>query len=590
MKLTLNRSLQAKLSVMMLISTVIPLFFLGAFSYMTSSRVNEEKTKQTGIDALGRIQANVRFIAQDVEDMSIFLIGDKDVQQYMSDFDYDSPERTRILTLIANLVQSKDYITNISIYSKNKTQPLQAPNLYSSNLSSVIEDWNLTGKKWTELYWTQSIHGPELVFSFLRAVKSTDNFDSLGFVAISINEQKLSRYLGTPNFGVGPGDVMLLDKQGEVISGSRKEWLSKRWEEMFPESLLLDSTLSSGVYTEGEGHDKKTVLYTKIPQFDWMLVSLVPYELYAEENRYIWLLTGSAVTLATVLTAGLILFLVRHVTKPLKILRRLLVRLDPNEPMPLYQLESPDEIGQLVSSYNQLGEQIKRLKQQLIRSETRKKEADIRALQSQINPHFLYNTLSSVHWIALMRQEQRIADMVGALSDFLRFSLNKGKDFCSVEQEINHVRNYALIQSIRFPGRFDVHFEVNPRAGRLPMLKLLLQPLVENAMIHGVQKVKRKGMIYVTAMLEEQGIRFTVQDDGIGMSPEILNRLAEDILQPAEQAEDATGGYGLRNVNERLLLHYGASSQLVLESAPGLGTRISFIIPAKEDEHENIDR
>lgn len=590
MKLRINRSLQGKLSVMMLVSTIIPLFFLGAFSYISSSRVNEEKTKQIGIDVLGRIQANVRFIAQDVEDMSIFLTGDKDVQQYMSGFDYDSPERTRILTLIANLTQSKEYITNISIYSKNKTQPLQAPNLYSSDLSSVIEDWNLSGKKWTGLYWTQSIHGKELVFSFLRAVKSTDNFDSLGFIAISINEEKLSRYLGTPNFGVGPGDVMLLGNEGAVISGSRKEWLTKRWEELFPQSQLRSSMLASGVYTEGERHDKKTVLYTKIPEFGWMLVSLVPYELYAEENRYIWLLTGTSVTLATLLTSGLILFLVRHVTKPLKVLRRLLVRLDPNEPMPLYQLESPDEIGQLVSSYNQLGEQIKRLKQQLIRSETRKKEADIRALQSQIHPHFLYNTLSSVHWIALMRKEQRIADMVGALSDFLRFSLNKGKDFCSVDQEINHVRNYALIQSIRFPNRFDVQFEIDPKAGRLTMLKLLLQPLVENAMIHGVQKAKRKGTIYVTAMLEAQGIRFTVQDDGIGMATEVLNRLAEDILQPMDQAGDATHGYGLRNVNERLLLHYGASSQLVLESEPRLGTRISFIIPVKENEYENYDR
>ncbi|TBL71449.1 cache domain-containing sensor histidine kinase [Paenibacillus thalictri] len=586
----ITSSLQGKLTVMMLLSTLLPLFFLGAFSFVTSSRVNEEKTKQTGIDALRRIQANIRFIAQDVEAMSIFLTGDHDVQQYMNSFDFDSPERLRILALMTNLAQSKEYISNITVYSKNKTLPLHTQTIYASNLSKTIEDWNLTGKRWTPLYSNQTVHGQELVFSFLRAVKSTDNFDPLGFIAITINEQAMSRYLAEPNFGVGQGELLLLDSRGTVLSGGNKQRLGQRWETLFPGSQTGDMAGTYGAYTYGEGHGKSTVLYNRIPDLSWTLVGLVPYELYSKENRYIWLLTGSAVSLATVLTAGLILFFVRKVTKPLKVLKRLLVKIDPDEPMPLYQFESPDEVGQLVGSYNQLGEHIKRLKEKLIRMESRKKEADIRALQSQINPHFLYNTLSSVHWTALMRGEQKIADMVGALSDFLRFSLNKGKDFCPVMQEINHVKNYAVIQSIRFPDRFTVSYDIDPQIYKFPMLKLLLQPLVENAMIHGVQKLKRHGTIYISAVKESGGLHFHVQDDGIGMEEETLARLKADLSRPlGDEHNDLSGSYGLRNVNERLQLHYGSLAHLTVESQAGQGTRVSFMIPVKENGHENID-
>ncbi|MDF2963455.1 MAG: histidine kinase internal region, partial [Paenibacillus sp.] len=534
MRRFLSTSLQGKLSVMMLIATIIPLFFLGAFSYATSARVNEEKTKQTGIDSLRRIQATLQFIAQDVEGMSVFLTGDKDVQQYMAGFDFDSPERMRILAMMMNLIQSKEYISNITIYSKNKTMPLHTQSIYFSNLSKEIEDWDLNGKRWTSLYNNQSIQGSENVFSFLRGVKSGDNFEPLGFIAVSINEAVLSHYLGSPNFGVGQGDIILLNRQGAVISGNKKEWLTRQWEALFPESRLSDMMQTDGFFNYGEGHEKKTVLYNRIPGLEWTLVGLVPYELYSKENRYIWLLTGTSVSLAAVLTSGLILFLVRHVTKPLKVLRRLLVRFDPDEPMPLYQFESPDEVGQLVGSYNKLGEHIKRLKEQLIKLETRKKEADIRALQAQINPHFLYNTLSSIHWIALMSKEQRIADMVGALSDFLRFSLNKGRDYCAVQQEINHVKNYALIQSIRYPKKFDIDFHIDSKIASFPMLKLLLQPLVENAMIHGFKKNKRRGTIFIGAVHEPRGMRFTVHDDGVGMAEDKLGKLSEELLRPVD--------------------------------------------------------
>jgi two-component system sensor histidine kinase YesM len=255
----------------------------------------------------------------------------------------------------------------------------------------------------------------------------------------------------------------------------------------------------------------------------------------------------------------------------------------------LYAVGSPDEIGKLAESYNMLGMHIEKLKKQLIHNETRKKEADMRALQAQINPHFLYNTLSSIHWIALMTEEKRIADMVGALSDFLRFSLNKGKEFCPVHQELAHIRNYVQVQSIRYPDKFDVDIVVDPELQNHYMLKLLLQPLVENAMIHGIQKKEGKGMITVYVERQANRMGFLVLDDGIGMSEEQLQAVRGNLNPPADQlAPEAS--YGLRNVHERLQLHYGPEAGLVIESKEHEGTRISFTIPILEEQHENHDR
>lgn len=186
-----------------------------------------------------------------------------------------------------------------------------------------------------------------------------------------------------------------------------------------------------------------------------------------------------------------------------------------------------------------------------------------------------------------MSEEKRIADMVEGLSDFLRISLNNGQDYCPVEQEIAHIRHYVRVQSIRFPDQFVLHYIVDPALEQRMMLKLLLQPLVENAMIHGIQP--KAGMGTITVMIRKgsnnEHMNVLVLDDGVGMEPNRLEQLRISIRewkgkQPERHLNQ--GGYGLCNVNERLLLHYGPDAQLEVDSRIGGGTRISFSIPILE--------
>lgn len=276
--------------------------------------------------------------------------------------------------------------------------------------------------------------------------------------------------------------------------------------------------------------------------------------------------------------------------------------------------------GRLGESYNKLGRHIEQLKDRLIRTEARKKEADLRALQAQIHPHFLYNTLSSVQWMAFMRGEQEIGEMVGALGHFLQFSLNKGREFCPVEQEVAHVRHYVRIQQYRYPDRFHLEVEEDPSLAGSLMLKLLLQPLVENAMMHGILKREGEGTIRVKLARSGKNMLVSVEDDGIGMSEarlsEVRAALRESGKGPGTSgetggpgrgpgdgaepvgsgrglgggAEQGGSGYGLGNVHERLLLHYGPGAELRLDSRPGGRTVVSFTIPVMEGHDETNDR
>ncbi|MGG1313667.1 cache domain-containing sensor histidine kinase [Cohnella laeviribosi] len=592
MRQWIRNSLQRKLTVLMLISTLIPLLFLGLFSFNTSSQVMEQNINQSGMDTLSQMEGNLQFQMRDIENISLFLIGLRDIQQFAAGSGENNELRTRVLGMLTNLVSSKTYISDITIYSNRFDSSLSTATLYKSDLHRLVDIDRVTEKMWTSLYSVEDYAGEHHVVSFIRPLRSINTYKPLGWILISLDEQVISRHWKEVQLGGGQGEVVLVDGQGLVLSSTNREWLSKPLDSLYPglKQELDQSAPQKGMRTYGEGEGKKTILYTRDSLAGWTLAGVFPYELYRTQSRYILQLTELAVGLSVLINALLILFIVRRITNPLRLLTRLLSKVNPDEPMPVYQTRSKDEIGQLAQSYSMLGTHIEQLKKKLIRHEARKKEADLRALQAQINPHFLYNTLSSVHWMALMADEKKIADMVGGLSDFLRFSLNKGNEFCEVHQEISHIKNYVTVQSIRFPDKFNVEYVIQPELQDKYMLKLLLQPLVENAMIHGI--LKKEGTGNITVCIERKGNRMNlmVLDDGIGMTEERLEFVRQS-LQPGESGESPTEVYGLRNVNERLLLHYGPDSQLHIESRLHAGTRISFSIPIlTEAQHENHDR
>lgn len=243
---------------------------------------------------------------------------------------------------------------------------------------------------------------------------------------------------------------------------------------------------------------------------------------------------------------------------------------------------SADEIQTLNDSFNSMTEQIGELVDNIRTEQVNQRKTELKLLQAQINPHFLYNTLDTIVWLAEAEEKKQVVSIVTSLSDFFRSTLSQGRDYVTVKEEELHVRSYLKIQKFRYQDILDYCVCFPEELYPYTTLKLTLQPIVENALYHGIKNKRSKGVICVSArMTGEQEIEFTVSDDGVGMTPAELDDLRDRINGRTEAAADNIHGIGLRNVNERIHLNYGPQYGIRVESTYGRGTTVTVLIPAK---------
>ncbi|WP_068613367.1 cache domain-containing sensor histidine kinase [Paenibacillus tuaregi] len=582
----LGRSLKRKLSLLIIIATLVPLMSLGFFSYKMAEGLTEEKAIITGMNTLRQLEAYLDTMVKDAENMSLFLIGHSGVQDYLKSQVYDLRQQTTIISFLTNLAFSKPYVANIIIDSMGEKRSISQKSLIRSEFKDITETvpdyYKDHPKWWSDVHRQWTSDGVSQVITLARPIRSLDKYKQIGKVQINLNQAVIARQIQQAVLEKN-GFVLLLDEKDRIIAGPSDMGINHPITGYYPDLKPLGG--ASGYLDYGTGSDKKTILYKKMSGVNWKLVGIIPSQEYRSQNHYFLTLTAIAVTVAILFVIALVLFLIQRITNPLSTLTKFLKKASPDEPLPAIPVKSIDEVGQLIISYNRLSSRIVKLTDEVKLNESLKKEADMQALQIQINPHFLYNTLSSIHWLALMNQDHKIADMVGSLSNFLRFSLNSGQEYCPVQQEILHVQNYVNIQSIRYPDK--IRFEVlsDPGIQDRYMLKLLLQPLVENAMLHGILKRDGIGTIKIEIrQTDEDSLHFTVADDGVGMPDERLQSLRSQLTgSPVQDREKpSSGGYGARNVHNRLVLHYGKEAGLHMESTEGEGTRISFTIPSQD--------
>lgn len=240
-----------------------------------------------------------------------------------------------------------------------------------------------------------------------------------------------------------------------------------------------------------------------------------------------------------------------------------------------------DEIADLGQSFNIMVEKIKELLEQSIRKQQQLQKAELRTLQAQINPHFLYNTLDSIIWMAEAGKSDAVIQLVKALSDLFRISLNKGRDWVMIRTELAHAHSYLVIQQMRYRDILEYRVEVDSELLEYPILNMTLQPLIENALYHGIKNKRGKGLIVIGGYTEDSAVILTVTDNGTGIQADRLALLKHQLEQPlqSQEEESAEGGFGLQNVHQRLRLYFGSEYGVRLESIAGTGTTISVRIP-----------
>ncbi len=228
---------------------------------------------------------------------------------------------------------------------------------------------------------------------------------------------------------------------------------------------------------------------------------------------------------------------------------------------------------------------IKKLIDQVYQAQSQKRNAELRVLQSQINPHFLYNTLDTIQWKALEHNAYDVADMINSLSVFFRLSLSGGKEFITVADEIEHVKNYLCIQKIRYMDKVNYEINVEQAVSRYLVPKMIIQPLVENSIYHGLKQKKNSGIITIKIFSEDDFIIIEVTDDGLGMSDEKLKELMKNLSQSIE-----TEHYGLYNINERLRLTFKDKYCIEITSIFNEGTTVSLKLPKITEDFQCLEQ
>ncbi len=273
----------------------------------------------------------------------------------------------------------------------------------------------------------------------------------------------------------------------------------------------------------------------------------------------------------------LTMMIVTGIIRPIQELSEVTRRISQGDFTARAEVETEDEVETLADSINSMTESIEGFVHKIKEDEGKMRRADLRLLQEQINPHFLYNTLDTIVWLIEGNDSDKAVNMVVSLSEFFRLVLSKGKEYITIQEEELHIKSYLKIQQVRYRDILEYEIRIDPRLYRYKILKLTLQPLVENSLYHGIKYKRAKGIITVTGEMEEGRIRLRVEDNGVGMEPEELENLQAEIMKPCK---DTGKGFGLANVNERIRMNFGSEYGMTIRSEAGKGTVVDILIPA----------
>lgn len=573
--------LQNKLVIIYVVTGLIPLIVLFVFAYCQMRNILMDRDLKSIKGALEQSVATVDGQIEVYDNLSNYITFNDTLSGVLS-YDYKSTYEmyNQIVTTFDPMLSSLKYFHNdinrVTIYVDKAIK-------HDTTIAPIeeIKDrpfYNSAAES-TKIQWFVDEDSRTLVSA--RKMSTLDQLGILGIMYIDVDyDSMMSSFTGGLEQNCG---MVVLDADGRVICSSdtfennntRYRLNSKKLLSLIDGAEWDNDTCGN---TEGYSVVKKESSVT-----GWTVYVYEPRKLVLRSANsmitmivvaFVVAVAGAAA--ASIFTTG---FIIRRINK----LKNSMAKVENGDFDAVINTQDKDEIGDLIHSFNSMTTQIKNLITQVYEGRISQKESEMRALRAQINPHFLYNSLSLINWKAIEYEQEDISEITLALSNYYRTSLNKGKNILSFEQELSNMQSYLKIQQIMHDNSFDVVINVSEEVMPCESLNLILQPLVENAIDHGIDLLTdRKGIITVEARMQtdEEGKKLvcvTVSDNGVGMDKET----AQNFLTVQSK------GYGARNVNDRIRLYYGESYHLEVQSIPDEGTTITIKFPAKPYNTKN---
>ena len=555
-------SLLVRMVISIFLVFLILLGLVGSLYYRSSSTAIEATIEQNSQNTISQTSRFIQSYIKKLETTSTSLAQEKTLLAYA---EHPSQNQVAGIQNLFSTILKSDQDLKAVVFVTKSGQVISTDNNIQMKTSSdmMAEDWYKKaihqGAVPVLIPAHQSGSDSQWVISITQELVD-DQGTNLGVIRLDIAYETLASYLNQLQLGKD-GFAFIVNNQHEFVYHPQRT--------VYSSSSEMEAMKPYIETVQGYSSDHKNYVSSEIiVGTDWTVIGVSSLEkLNQVRSRILWSLL-SASLLAMLICFLLVWFVLRRWIAPLKALRETMLHVGRGERTLRAKEVGARELRELSQQFNAMLDQIEQLMEDVKNQEEATRQYELQALSSQINPHFLYNTLDTIVWMAEFQDSQRVVEVTKSLATYFRLALNQGKDLISLSDEINHVRQYLFIQQQRYGDKLQYSIKENDAFKDLVLPKLVLQPLVENALYHGIKEKEGVGHINLVVEEREGSLSIVIQDDGVGFQTTENN----------SQALLKRGGVGLKNVDQRLKLYFGERYHMKIESSPQNGTRVNLCI------------
>ncbi|WP_336785536.1 sensor histidine kinase [Paenibacillus sp. MMO-177] len=563
-------SLRSKVLLFSIVLTVLPIIIVSGFMYYESAKVIRSQVIAMNLTNAKQISETLHFIMNDVNTVSLNLIQNQTIASYLNTEDARKRELlSKLLALLNEQMFNKPYMFSIYLedLSGDGVDNRGAINVVTEAMSKKTKA--LAGKE-SWYYDTLNVQNkPVKVISMVRQLRDMNQISrQTGLVKINILESSIRSLYKTK---LQPGSLFyLLDENGVILSALNDEDIGTELDS--GQFKLASKRNNEGYYNTNVGGESYLAIYYRLEDWDWEIVELTPNAWIAKPGNVIKWVTVYSILIGLLICGVFIALFASRVLKPLKQIKGLMKQVERENFNLEMKVTGNDEIASLARSFNQMSHRLNELINEVHVSNIKQKEAELKVLEEQINPHFLYNTLDLIYWMSRMEQAFETSTMINSLSQLFRIGLNRGSRYTTVAKEVEHIRHYIQIQQKRYEETITFTIEVADDTLACPVTKMVLQPIVENAIRHGIEAQGGNGRVAIVIDHEGDELIYRVSDDGAGTDETIIQARLRDAV-----SEET--GLGLRNIHDRIRLNYGSRFGVEFHSELHRGTTVTVRQP-----------
>ena len=570
----------ATVAVLVLSAVVI---VTGVSMKFTNTSIFENSSEYTHT-IIQQMNQNIDSYIDYMENIAYLISSNEDVQDYLFDEKIDNEGRYRILNQLQTILDSRSDIRNVGIISKNGRM------LINDGSKSVNQDLDLNTQEW---YATalEKPNGPILTSSHVQHIISGErpwvitlsrgirdrsgSGEKEGVFFIDLNYSAISELCDQSTVGT-KGYAFILDAKGNIVYHPQQQQL---YNELQTENISLIMDTDEDTVLTGTGNDGKLYSISRSEKTGWTVVDCTNVKELLSKSRQaqsVYVLTAIILVIVALLFSR---FMARSITLPIQKLRDSMKKVQEGDfSVSDVVVDSKNEIGSLTKSFDVMTHRIHELMEQNVHEQEEKRRSELKALQSQINPHFLYNTLDSIIWMAEGKKNEEVVLMTASLARLLRQSISNEDEVVPIANEVEYARGYLTIQKMRYKDKLEFQIEVDSSILYIPLIKLVLQPIIENAIYHGLKYKESKGLLIVKGFMKDGNAVLQVIDDGVGMDEETLAHIYDK-----HKVNYHSNGVGVYNVQKRLKLYYGEDYGITYTSELGKGTTATITIPGRQE-------